>query len=255
MATTGQVFLGLTVDCARCHDHKLDPIPQKDYYKFLAFFRNVNHYRNGGPTDEALLLPDEAARRAYEQANAELTRRRNEAQAAIAVLEREFKAGYEKYRGDGPASPDIEDLSYRYYRDTWEALPEFDTLKAEEVGKLPDGLFSLHPRSRDSSFGFVFEGTLIVPKDGRYTFYLDSDDGSRLSVDGFLVAEHDGIHGEGNEQSGTIDLKQGRRAIRLDYFQGPAGAFGLTVAWSGPGFRIGRCRPPGAGGRPRRPGG
>ena len=37
VATTGQVFLGLTVDCARCHDHKIDPIPQKDYYKLLAF--------------------------------------------------------------------------------------------------------------------------------------------------------------------------------------------------------------------------
>ena len=33
VATTGQVFLGLTVDCARCHDHKIDPIPQKDYYR------------------------------------------------------------------------------------------------------------------------------------------------------------------------------------------------------------------------------
>ncbi len=56
VATTGQVFLGLTVDCARCHDHKLDPIPQKDYYRLVSFFRNVNHYRNGGPTDEAPLF-------------------------------------------------------------------------------------------------------------------------------------------------------------------------------------------------------
>ena len=55
VATTGQVFLGLTVDCARCHDHKIDPIPQKDYYRLLSFFRNINHYRNGGPTDEAPL--------------------------------------------------------------------------------------------------------------------------------------------------------------------------------------------------------
>lgn len=39
--TTGEVFLGLTVGCARCHDHKLDPIPQADYYRLLAFFRNV----------------------------------------------------------------------------------------------------------------------------------------------------------------------------------------------------------------------
>lgn len=53
VATTGQVFLGLTVDCARCHDHKIDPFPQADYYRLLAFFQNINHYHNGGPTDEA----------------------------------------------------------------------------------------------------------------------------------------------------------------------------------------------------------
>lgn len=52
VATTGQVFLGLTLDCARCHDHKLDPIAQKDYYRLLAFFHNIHPYRNGGPTDE-----------------------------------------------------------------------------------------------------------------------------------------------------------------------------------------------------------
>ena len=38
VATTGQAFLGLTVNCCRCHDHKIDPMPQKDYYRLLAFF-------------------------------------------------------------------------------------------------------------------------------------------------------------------------------------------------------------------------
>jgi hypothetical protein len=56
VTTTGQVFLGLTIDCARCHDHKIDPIPQKDYYRLLAFFQNINPYRNGGPTDEVRLV-------------------------------------------------------------------------------------------------------------------------------------------------------------------------------------------------------
>ena len=44
VTTTAQTFLGLTVNCARCHDHKIDPIPQKDYYRMVAFFHNVRRY-------------------------------------------------------------------------------------------------------------------------------------------------------------------------------------------------------------------
>ncbi|MDG2467897.1 MAG: DUF1553 domain-containing protein [Pirellulaceae bacterium] len=44
IATTGQAFLGMTINCARCHDHKIDPIPQADYYSFLSFFRNIRRY-------------------------------------------------------------------------------------------------------------------------------------------------------------------------------------------------------------------
>ena len=42
--TTGQVFLGLTINCSRCHDHKIDPISQRDYYRFLGFFQGLNRY-------------------------------------------------------------------------------------------------------------------------------------------------------------------------------------------------------------------
>ena len=41
VATTGQAFLGTTFNCARCHDHKADPIPQTDYYRLVAFFRDI----------------------------------------------------------------------------------------------------------------------------------------------------------------------------------------------------------------------
>jgi hypothetical protein len=52
VSTTGSAFLGLTVGCARCHNHKFDPISQVDYYSVTAVFQGVRHgerpLRSGG---------------------------------------------------------------------------------------------------------------------------------------------------------------------------------------------------------------
>jgi hypothetical protein len=61
---TGAAFLGLTVACARCHDHKYDPIPQKDYYRLQAFFANTSF--GDGP----LPVKDAAERRKYDEQKA-----------------------------------------------------------------------------------------------------------------------------------------------------------------------------------------
>ena len=55
--TTGTVFLGLTIGCAQCHDHKYDPIAQRDYYRLFAFFNNVDE------PDLEIATPAELARR------------------------------------------------------------------------------------------------------------------------------------------------------------------------------------------------
>jgi len=44
--TTASVWLASTLGCAQCHNHKFDPFPQKDYYRFLAFFSNSEHQRS-----------------------------------------------------------------------------------------------------------------------------------------------------------------------------------------------------------------
>jgi mono/diheme cytochrome c family protein len=57
VATTGQVFLGLTLGCCRCHDHKFDPFTQKEFYQLFAFFNSCDE-----PTLE-LASPEDSARR------------------------------------------------------------------------------------------------------------------------------------------------------------------------------------------------
>lgn len=61
--TVGAVALGLTLNCCRCHDHKFDPVSQKDYYRFAAFFNNVRELGMTGDDGDygpLLALPDEA---------------------------------------------------------------------------------------------------------------------------------------------------------------------------------------------------
>jgi hypothetical protein len=53
VATTSTVWLGLTMACCQCHDHKYDPIPQKDYYRFFAYFNSVADRGNAGQAGNA----------------------------------------------------------------------------------------------------------------------------------------------------------------------------------------------------------
>src|SRR5262249_47882464 len=55
--TTATAFLGLTMGCARCHDHKYDPISQRDFYRFFAFFNNLNEVHVAGITISAPFAP------------------------------------------------------------------------------------------------------------------------------------------------------------------------------------------------------
>ena len=52
--TLGMAWLGLTFECARCHDHKFDPISQKDYYRLFAFFDNVPEIGEAGRVANAV---------------------------------------------------------------------------------------------------------------------------------------------------------------------------------------------------------
>ncbi len=72
--TIGNVFLGLTVGCATCHDHKFDPIAQSEFYAMTAFFRNTTQYVMDGNVSDPppiLVVPDDADRDLWHELRAE----------------------------------------------------------------------------------------------------------------------------------------------------------------------------------------
>lgn len=131
-------------------------------------------------------------------------------------------------------------LQAQYY-DLEKAIEDFPTLSADRAPTLTRVDKAIHFESTDEAFGesglsehfYVrWVGLLRVPKDGTYTFYTESDDGSRLWIDGKLVVDNGGLHGM-EERSGDIALKAGDREIKLEFFENE-GSAGCKLSWEGP---------------------
>ncbi|MEM1121393.1 MAG: DUF1549 domain-containing protein, partial [Bacteroidota bacterium] len=81
--TTATAFLGLTMECARCHDHKFDPLSQEEFYQFAAFFNNVKELGmtgDDGNYGPMLTLPDAATEQKLAEINADIQAKESELQ-------------------------------------------------------------------------------------------------------------------------------------------------------------------------------
>ena len=120
-------------------------------------------------------------------------------------------------------------VNYKFYTGTWTTLPNFNALAPAKIGWLSN--FSLSPRTQNDNFGFVYTGKLSAPSTGLYTFYLQTDAGSRLYIDGVLNVDHDGVH-TNTEKAGTpINLTAGVHDIVVQYFE-TTGTESIAVRWS-----------------------
>jgi hypothetical protein len=123
-------------------------------------------------------------------------------------------------------------LAYDYFERFFVTTADLDVCKPLN-SEITDQ-FSIKIAPKENYYGYRFQGYIDVPKDGIYTFYLASNDGSRLFIDGKELIENDANHST-VEEPGSVGLKAGLHQIMVKYFQ-CGGGKALKLSWSGPGM-------------------
>ncbi|HET9826111.1 MAG TPA: alpha-L-fucosidase [Chitinophagaceae bacterium] len=124
-------------------------------------------------------------------------------------------------------------INYSIYEGEWSALPDFTSLQPTSSGVLKT--IDISSKQGSDKYGFVFDGLVKIPADGIYTFYIASDDGSKLFVDDKLAIDNDGLHGI-VEKNSELSLAKGYHPIKILFFE-RTGGDDLEVKWKGPGFQ------------------
>jgi len=124
-------------------------------------------------------------------------------------------------------------MSFAYFEGGWDDVPDFAAIKPVATGTVSG--FDLSVGKRQNNFGMRFTGFLQIEKPGQYQFWIGSDDGSRLQIDGKEVVKNGGVHPH-TEKEGRVSLDVGPHEIIVDYFQG-GGEWTLTLDMQGQGIK------------------
>ncbi|MDE0961420.1 MAG: c-type cytochrome [Planctomycetota bacterium] len=123
-------------------------------------------------------------------------------------------------------------LHYEAYLGTFENCEQM--VEQEPVASGYAASISVAPKPRQDNFGLRFSGEFLVSKTGMYQFSLNSDDGSKLWIDGHEVVDNDGIHGP-RTRKGQVQLETGWHGIDARIWEHGGGQV-IEVRWSGPGI-------------------
>jgi len=149
------------------------------------------------------------------------------------VYRKGYRAGPVTKRTYAFIDPARNGLNYTYYPGLWEKVPDFSDLSPAARGVLHQLNLGEIPYNKDR-FALRITSRLLIPATGEYTFFLSSNDGSRLWIDGKEVVDNDGPH-PARERKGTIFLTKGRHLLTIGYMQVGGGYF-LSLGWKGPGI-------------------
>ena len=169
--TFGTAFLGLTMECSRCHDHKYDPITQRDYYSLFSLFQNIDE--SGQTVYFGDVMPEPALLLSTDEQDAKLAKLRTDIsaqQARLAAVRESARAGFGEWLKHRPAEPQLPGLVGAY---------NFDELK--------DGKFANAVGTNSAS---ADDGPVLVPGHTGQAVQLNGENGATFpGVGGFTRAD------------------------------------------------------------------
>jgi hypothetical protein len=195
---TSQIFLGSTMGCCECHDHKYDPFTMQDFYSFGSFFADVSEIAVGNPKTYPV-MDDDAQQKIgkFDQqlaaAQSEFNRSTSELMAAqtqwetVTLADLETSAAFSTWHMLGPFK--AESFEEAWSKDfgpeaKLDLQQSFGKVKWTKQDKLEDG--KVHPLSGENS-SWYFHRTATVPADLETELSLGSDDAIAVWVNGKQV--------------------------------------------------------------------
>ncbi len=192
--TFGTAFLGLTFECCRCHDHKFDPISQRDYYSLFSFFQNIDEAGQisyGGfsdvmPVPTMLLSTPE-----QDKQLADLRQKTADAEKALAQSRAPSGAAFDDWlahKGPAPASP--QGLAARFTFDSFDGGKVANTADPSKPGhlqgspKLIAGKLGM-AAELDGDNGFTFPGLGVFKRTDAFSLSLwvePTEESPRMTV-------------------------------------------------------------------------
>jgi hypothetical protein len=232
--TFGTVFLGMTVGCAKCHDHKYDPITQKEYYGLFAYFNSTAD----APLDGNLLAPAPAIKAATPEQERELDRMRSSLRALEDRVDRQAALAWIKNERVAPPVFGKWELSPVYSAETFD-LAHATAFAPEiaEVAWTPTdiALGRLKAEIIKKVNSAVYVRTTIQSENANeIVLRLGSDDSIKLWANGKLVHDNKALRALAPDQDSVkVPLAKGANTILIKVVNA-AGGDGIYVAYGDP---------------------
>ncbi|MEQ8763475.1 MAG: PSD1 and planctomycete cytochrome C domain-containing protein [Planctomycetota bacterium] len=231
------VWLGLTVGCAQCHDHKFDPIPTRDFYRLAAFFADIEEVAIGtaGPP-VSVPTPEQSEQLAeIESELAALSKRLMAPDPTVDRLQREWEEKLREEIGEAPPKLSHWDSLGPFAAKDHRAAhdqdfgPEAGVSLAKRYGELQwiehpewrDG--AIHELKGDDSATYLFR-TITTDRARPLTLSLGSDDSLKVWLNGRLVLDRFVARAvAANQEVLTVELRAGRNELLMKVANGRGG--------------------------------